>query len=86
MKKAAKAAGEKKVEMIPVKEILKWTGYIRGGCSPIGMKKDYETFIDTSATEIEKIIVSAGKIGAQIELDVAYLAQVTKAKIEDVIK
>ncbi|WLR55216.1 Cys-tRNA(Pro) deacylase [Mesobacillus subterraneus] len=68
LKKAAKEAGEKKVEMLPVKDIQKFTGYIRGGCSPIGMKKDYPTFLDESAQELETIIVSAGKIGFQVEL------------------
>src|SRR3954468_461620 len=69
LKKAAKAAGEKNIEMLPVKDIQKWTGYIRGGCSPIGMKKEYKTFIDESAGAINSIIVSAGKIGVQIVLD-----------------
>lgn len=86
LKKAAKVSSEKKIEMIPVKEILKWTGYIRGGCSPIGMKKSYKTFIHSRASEIEKIIVSAGKIGAQVELEVADLVKVTEAEIEDIIK
>lgn len=86
LKKAAKVSGEKKVELIPVKEILKWTGYIRGGCSPIGMKKNYKTFIDVSASEIQKIIVSAGKIGAQIELSVTDLTNTIDAQLEDVIK
>ena len=68
LKKAARAAGEKNVEMLPVKDIQKFTGYIRGGCSPIGMKKSYPTFIDESAKDLAKIIVSAGKIGFQVEL------------------
>jgi Cys-tRNA(Pro)/Cys-tRNA(Cys) deacylase len=68
MKKAAKEAGEKNVEMLPVKDIQKFTGYIRGGCSPIGMKKSYPTFLDESAEGLDKIIVSAGKIGFQVEL------------------
>lgn len=68
MKKAAKEAGEKNVEMLPVKDIQKFTGYIRGGCSPIGMKKNYPTFLDASAEGMDKIIVSAGKIGFQVEL------------------
>ena len=68
LKKAAKAAGEKKILMIPVKEIMKWTGYVRGGCSPIGMKKHYPTFIDESAAGLEAMIVSAGVIGRQVEL------------------
>ena len=68
MKKAAKEAGEKNVEMLPVKDIQKFTGYIRGGCSPIGMKKNYPTFLDASAEGMDKMIVSAGKIGFQVEL------------------
>ncbi|SHJ86083.1 Cys-tRNA(Pro) deacylase [Paramaledivibacter caminithermalis] len=86
LKKGAKVAGEKKIDLIPVKEILKVTGYIRGGCSPIGMKKKYKTFIDTSAFKIEKIVVSGGKIGIQIEIDVSDLIKVTEAKLENVIK
>lgn len=80
LKKAAKAAGEKKVEMIPVKDIQKLTGYIRGGCSPIGMKKLYPTFIDSSADQLGRIIVSGGKIGVQIELSPAVLKEAVKAK------
>lgn len=86
LKKAANAAGEKNVEMIPVKDILKWTGYIRGGCSPIGMKKDYKTFIDTSALKIERIIVSAGKIGIQMELMVSKLAEASDAQFKDIVR
>ncbi|MDS1029805.1 Cys-tRNA(Pro) deacylase [Bacillota bacterium LX-D] len=85
LKKAAKAAGEKKVEMIHVKDILKWTGYVRGGCSPIGMKKKYQTFIDNSALENEKIIVSGGKIGVQIKLETTKLGEITGAKFANLI-
>ncbi|MGG0719016.1 Cys-tRNA(Pro) deacylase [Robertmurraya massiliosenegalensis] len=86
LKKGAKAAGEKKIEMIPVKDIQKWTGYIRGGCSPVGMKKAYPTFIHDSAHELERILVSGGKIGLQIELNVTDLQKTTDAKIVDLIK
>ena len=86
LKKAAKAAGEKNIEMLPVKDIQKWTGYIRGGCSPIGMKKEYKTFIDESASQAESIIVSAGKIGVQIVLDPVQLTEITKADIVPIIK
>lgn len=86
LKKAAKAAGEKNIEMLPVKDIQKWTGYIRGGCSPIGMKKEYKTFIDEQAKGLEIIIVSAGKIGVQIALDPDQLQEVTKADIVPIIK
>jgi Cys-tRNA(Pro)/Cys-tRNA(Cys) deacylase len=68
LKKAAKVAGEKKIDLVPVKDIQKLTGYIRGGCSPVGMKKPYPTFIDESATKLETMVVSGGKIGIQIEL------------------
>ncbi|WP_432403020.1 Cys-tRNA(Pro) deacylase [Wukongibacter sp. M2B1] len=86
LKKAAKVSGEKKIEMIPVKEILKLTGYIRGGCSPVGMKKSYKTFIDSSASRIEKIIVSAGRIGVQIEFEVRKLIEVIEAELANVVK
>jgi Cys-tRNA(Pro)/Cys-tRNA(Cys) deacylase len=86
LKKAAKAAGEKKVEMIPVKDIQKWTGYIRGGCSPIGMKKHYSTFIDLSVKGLETIVVSGGKIGIQVELSVLDLQAVTEASIVEIKK
>lgn len=68
LKKAAKAVGEKSVEMLHVNEINKITGYIRGGCSPVGMKKLFATVFSQDAQELEKIIVSGGKIGCQIEL------------------
>jgi Cys-tRNA(Pro)/Cys-tRNA(Cys) deacylase len=80
LKKAAKAAGEKNIEMIPVKDILKWTGYIRGGCSPIGMKKEYRTFLDESCLGLESMVVSAGKIGVQIMLAPTILKELTKAE------
>lgn len=66
LKKAAKVVGEKKIEMLHVKDLLPNTGYIRGGCSPIGMKKHYPTFVDISAEQVEEMYVSAGKIGMQI--------------------
>ena len=68
LKKAAKASGEKSIEMIKQKELLPLTGYVHGGCSPIGMKKPFPTFIHSSAETLEKIYVSAGKVGFQIEL------------------
>lgn len=81
LKKAAKEAGEKNVEMLPVKDIQKFTGYIRGGCSPIGMKKNYPTFLDISAEGRETIIVSAGKIGFQVELAPGELLKATGGKL-----
>lgn len=68
LKKGAKAVGEKSIEMIPVKEITKVTGYIRGGCTAIGMKKQYQTVLHQEALELDKIWVSGGKVGYQIRL------------------
>ncbi|WNS81061.1 Cys-tRNA(Pro) deacylase [Domibacillus sp. DTU_2020_1001157_1_SI_ALB_TIR_016] len=85
LKRAARAAGEKKVDMLPVKEIQKQTGYIRGGCSPVGMKKLYPTFIDTQAKEFESIVVSAGRIGAQIELSPRKLAEAVNASFCEIV-
>lgn len=86
LKEAAKAAGEKKIEMIPVKDIQKWTGYIRGGCSPVGMKKNYPTYIDSSAELLDTIVVSAGKLGVQMELKLKDLQEATGAELVAVIK
>lgn len=86
LKRAAKIAKEKKIEMIHVKDITKHTGYIRGGCSPIGMKKDYSTFIDESASSLDAIVVSGGKIGVQIELTVEELQRITKAVLCQLVK
>lgn len=81
LKLAAKVVGEKKVEMLPVKELLGLTGYVRGGCSPIGMKKLFPTVIDASAQALPHMIVSAGKLGMQMQLAVDDLARLTKATI-----
>ncbi|WP_026572606.1 Cys-tRNA(Pro) deacylase [Bacillus sp. UNC438CL73TsuS30] len=86
LKKAAKVSGEKKIEMIPVKDIQKWTGYIRGGCSPIGMKKEYKTFIAEAAKQLEVMVVSAGKIGVQIGLKPEHLHETAKAEFADLVK
>lgn len=86
LKKAAKSVGEKSVEMIHVKDINKVTGYIRGGCSPVGMKKQYKTVIHSSALNIETIIVSAGKIGYQIELAPQDLIELIGAETADIVK
>lgn len=86
LKKCAKAAGEKNITMVHVDELLKLTGYVRGGCSPIGMKKKYRTIIDESCNEMEKIIVSGGKIGLQIEINVADLTKITEADIYGITK
>lgn len=85
LKKAAKASGEKSIVMIHVSEINALTGYIRGGCSPIGMKKQFETFYHISCLQQETIAVSAGKIGAQVELAPADLIKLTRGKTADLI-
>ena len=86
LKKCAAAAGEKKVEMIHVKELPVLTGYIRGGCSPIGMKKKYPTFIDEVATLFDRIYVSAGQRGQQLILDPEDLRAFTEAKFADLTR
>lgn len=80
LKAAARAVGEKSVSMLHVADLLKTTGYIRGGCSPVGMKKAFVTTVDASAQDKETIMVSAGRIGAQVELAPADLLAVTGAK------
>lgn len=84
LKKAAKAVGEKSLDMIHVKEINAVTGYIRGGCTPIGMKKLYKTVVDTSMESLEKVIISGGRIGSQIILAPKDLISVTRAKYENI--
>ena len=85
LKKAAKSVGEKSVAMIHVADINKITGYIRGGCSPLGMKKAYRTVFDASALSGERIIVSGGKIGYQIELAPADLIRLARAGTADIV-
>ena len=85
-KKAAKAAGEKSVEMVKVSEINALTGYIRGGCSPVGMKKRYPTFINESAKAKNTVYVSAGKIGSQVELEPLALAEICGAQFSELVK
>lgn len=85
MKKAAKSVGEKSVAMLHVKDINAVTGYIRGGCTAIGMKKQYVTRIDQSALNQEKIIVSGGKLGTQLELTPQDLATAANAEFADII-
>ena len=85
LKKAAKSVGEKSIAMIHVSEINALTGYVRGGCSPIGMKKQYKTFIDISAQDKPTVMVSAGKIGYQVELDPNDLASLVRAKFADLV-
>ena len=78
LKLAAKAAGEKNIEMVKSKELLPLTGYIHGGCSPIGMKKFFPTFVDSSAEDKETIAFSAGRIGRQVEISPSDLAKVIR--------
>ncbi len=83
LKKAAKAAGEKSVEMVHVKDLLGLTGYVRGGCSPVGMKKAYPTFFDQTAETLPTIIVSAGRIGFQVETAPQELAALVRARFAE---
>lgn len=84
LKKAAKAVGEKSIEMIKSKELLPLTGYIHGGCSPIGMKKVFPTTVDISAKNSDKIFFSAGKIGLQVEINLSDLEKVIKVNFGDI--
>ena len=85
LKKAAKAVGEKSIEMLHQKELLPLTGYVHGGCSPVGMKKLFPTVIDASAENLETMIVSAGKIGYQVELSPRDLASLVRASFADLV-
>ena len=85
LKAAAKAVGEKSVEMIPVSEIQKVTGYIRGGCSPVGMKKQFTTVFDETALLYDTIFVSGGKIGTQVQLSIQNLLKLTGGTTADII-
>ncbi len=86
LKKAATAAGEKAVGMVKQKELLPLTGYVHGGCSPIGMKKQFSTYIHETANQNEKIYVSGGKVGFQIELSPGNLAETVGGRFADLIR
>lgn len=86
LKAVAKHLGEKKVEMIPVKDIMKLTGYVRGGCSPLGMKKTYKTVIDDSVIMLEEIVFSAGKKGLQVVMKPQQLIDVLGMDIVKVVE
>ena len=86
LKKAAKASGAKKVDMLKQKDLLPLTGYVHGGCSPIGMKTKLKTFIDASAMDKEYIYVSGGKVGLQIKLSPEDLVKLTDATAIDIVK
>ncbi|PAF36541.1 Cys-tRNA(Pro) deacylase [Terribacillus saccharophilus] len=81
LKRAAASIGEKSVRMLPAKELLQLTGYVHGGCSPIGMKKVFRTVVDESASNFESIIFSAGKIGYQVELTLSDLSKILSHKV-----
>ncbi len=84
LKKAAKAAGAKKAEMIPMKELLPLTGYIRGGCSPVGMKKPFPTYFHTTLSDFPFVYVSAGQRGLQFKISPADLLTYTKGTLADI--
>ena len=86
LKKAAKCVGEKSIEMIKSKELLPLTGYVHGGCSPIGMKKALKTTLHESAKDFDSIIFSAGKIGYQVQVTIADLPKILRLEYGDVIK
>lgn len=85
LKKAAKSVSEKSISMIKEKELLPLTGYIHGGCSPIGMKKFFTTVINETAKDFETIIFSAGKVGYQVEVNIDDLKKVIKFKLDDIV-
>ena len=86
LKKAANSVGEKSIEMLKSKELLGVTGYIHGGCSPIGMKKSFKTVINDTALNFDTIIISAGKIGYQVELRLEDFKKIANIKVDDIIK
>ena len=86
LKKAAKAAGDKNMELVAVKELLALTGYIRGGCSPVGMRKHYPTFLDETCELWDEIAISAGERGHQVLLPPLALADLVNASLADIIK
>ena len=84
LKKAAKAVGEKSIVMLPAKDLLPLTGYIHNGCSPIGMKKQFQTTIDHTAANFDTIVFSAGKIGYQVELPLEELKKVIRFELKEI--
>ncbi|MCC8135577.1 MAG: Cys-tRNA(Pro) deacylase [Ruminococcus sp.] len=85
LKKAAKSVGEKSVELLHVKDITRVTGYVRGGCTPIGMKKQFMTVVHSSAEELELFYISGGRIGTQIQLSPKELVKAIRGKFEDIV-
>lgn len=86
LKKAAKSVGEKSISMIPLKDLLPLTGYVHGGCSPIGMKKNFPVIIHQSAKNFSSIIFSAGKIGYQVEVSVSDLVSLLSCQFSDIVE
>lgn len=86
LKKAAVVSGQKSIEMLPLVKLLPVTGYVHGGCSPIGMKKQFKTYIDLSAKTYASIFISGGKVGVQIELNPEDLAKLIQAEFVDLVK
>lgn len=85
LKKAAKAVGEKAVSMLPMKELLPLTGYVHGGCSPIGMKKTFRTVVHESAKDFDKIFFSAGRVGDQVEVSPSDLEKLIKIEYAEIV-
>ena len=85
LKKVAKACGEKNIDLLPLSELEKETGYIRGGCSPVGMKKLYRTFFDKEVEKFEKIMVSAGRRGLQMEVETKKLVGIVNGTVVDLL-
>lgn len=85
LKKAAKSVGEKSVELIPVKDITKVTGYVRGGCTPIGMKKQFVTVVHETAKDLPLFYISGGRIGTQIQLSPSELVSAINGRFEDIV-
>jgi len=86
LKKAAKVVGEKSIKMLPSKELLEVTGYVHGGCSPVGMKKQFPTFVDISATYTDTICISGGRIGVQLQCNVEELVEYINGEYADITK
>ena len=86
LKKCAQSVNEKSIEMIPQKDLLPLTGYVHGGCSPIGLKKSFKVVIDISAKNFNEIIFSGGKIGYQVEVELKDLEKVINCKFDDIVK
>ncbi len=85
LKKAARAAGEKSIRMVKSKDLLPLTGYVHGGCSPIGMKKPFRTILDASAASLDTILFSGGRIGHQVEIPYSELKKILRYELEDIV-